>query len=104
MFIEFGDKYGLNCFIDDGEPCIKLEGEYYTINYSSSRNEERTYLNQGFLAFKFLDFNSNVVLMNYSKIASVDGKEVLISFKDNYEKEICIYFDLVNNKIGYDVF
>lgn len=103
MFIDFGDNYFLNCFIKDGEPFIKLEGKYDIINYSSSVNEERTYLNRGFLAFKFLDFSSNIVLKSYFEFCSEDGKETLISFKDNNDREISVYFNLEHGDVGYDV-
>lgn len=103
MFIEFGDRYGINCFVEDRKPYIKLEGTYNTINYSSSTNEEKTYLNQGFLAFKFLDFKSNIVIKNYFKLTSKNGNEVLISFKDNCDREIFIYFNLETGDVGYDV-
>ena len=103
MILDFGDKYFLECFVKDEKPFIKLRGVYYTINYSSSVNEERTYLNKGFLAFKFLDFSSDIVLVNCNKHFSEDGKELLVSFRDNCEREIFIYFNLITGDVGYEI-
>ena len=101
MIINFGNKYYLNCTIENGTPSIKLEGEFYTINYSSSNNEEFTYLNNGFLAFKLLDFTSNIVLKNYTNFIAENDYEILISFLDSNYKLISVYFNLKSGEIDY---
>lgn len=103
MIINFCDKYYLNCTIENGTPSIKLEGEFYTINCSSSNNEEFTYLNTGFLAFKLLDLSSNIVLKNYKEFAEDNGYEILISFLGSSDRLISVYFNLKSGEIGYEV-
>lgn len=101
MLIGFGDSYQLDCNVIDGIPSIKLVGKYFTINYSSSHNEERSYLNNGFLAYKFLNFDSDIVIDNHFKFENEDKSEVLVSFSLPINKTVYVYFNLITNSVGY---
>ena len=103
MLIDFGDSYQLECIVDDGEPSIKLVGEYFTINYSSSRNEEKSYLDKGFLAYRYLNFNSRVVIEDYYLFNKEDKSEALISFSLFTNEVLYIYFDLITGEVGYQL-
>lgn len=100
MIIDLGVDYKLECLVEDGKPIIRLVGEYTTVNGSYDGRSSFTYLNKGPLAFKSLDFNSDVVIKAHSLYQ--EGEEVLISF-NTISSKVDVYFNLVKGNVGYSI-
>ena len=101
MLINLEDSYSLECEVIEGEPSIKIVGNCYTVNYSSSDNQTFSYINHGSFRGFFINNSNKIAFKNYIREPLSDS-EVLIVIPSN-KGLLYILFDLVNGEVVYKV-
>lgn len=101
MIINLGDSYSLKCEVVNREPSIKIVGDCFTVNYSSSCNDLFSYINHGTFRGFFINKHNRIVFKSYVE-DKVSDNETLIVLPSN-KGLIYILFDVNTGECAYSV-